>query len=265
MCFCHVKNCRKDFNSKKAEVIRTRPVLLETQLIFTMVYRYISTDMKQRALCLIEKGWTSEDIVEALGVSSRSITQWEDNYEQCGRMDPPTVLRGRPRILTSAMTDDLQEMIKETPSLFLDEIGEFLALYHDQPILTTALHDNLCDLGLTYKLLHRVAAERDDVARAEWLHDILVNFTADQMVFLDKASKDKHVPLRRFGRSLSGGAAEDCVMLDRGIRYSILPALTVNGYMAVRAIEGSIDGAEFYDFVVNDVVSCTLLLSCYIS
>jgi hypothetical protein len=49
-----------------------------------MVYRYISPDTKQRALCLIEKGWTSEDIV---GVSSKSITRWEDNYEQHGRVE----------------------------------------------------------------------------------------------------------------------------------------------------------------------------------
>jgi transposase len=246
-------------------VIRTRPVPLETQLIFIMVYRYISPDMKQYALCLIEKGWTSKDIVEALGVSLKSITQWEDNHKQHGHVDPPTVLQDRPRILTSAMTDNLQEMIKETPSLFLDEISKFLTLYHNQPISTTTLHNNLCDLGLTYKHLRRVATECDDVAHAEWLHDILANFTADQMVFLDEESKDEHVPLHRFGCSLSGDAADDCVMLDRGIRYSILPALTVNGYIAVRAIEGSIDRAKFYDFVVNDVVSCALLSSHYIS
>ena len=39
------------------------------------------------------------------------------------------------------------------------------------------------------------------------------------------------------------------------MRYSILPALSLDGYMAVRVVEGSIDGAEFYDFVVNEVVS----------
>jgi len=38
------------------------------------------------------------------------------------------------------------------------------------------------------------------------------------------------------------------------------PGLTVDGYMAVRVVEGSIDGAECYDFVVNDVVSHVLLL-----
>ena len=43
------------------------------------------------------------------------------------------------------------------------------------------------------------------------------------------------------------------VSLDRGVRYSTLPALTTDSYIAVRAIEGSIDGKAF-DFVVNDLV-----------
>jgi hypothetical protein len=36
-------------------------------------------------------------------------------------------------------------------ALCLDEIGEWLglALYHDQPIPTSTLHDNLKELGLT--------------------------------------------------------------------------------------------------------------------
>jgi hypothetical protein len=29
----------------------------------------------------------------------------------------------------------------------------------------------------------------------------------------------------------------------------------VKGYIAARAVEGSIDGGEFYDFIANDVVS----------
>ena len=48
-------------------------------------------------------------------------------------------------------------------------------------------------------------------------------------------------------------------MLDQGIRYSILPALTVDSYIVVCDVEG-IDRAEFYDFVVNDVVSHVFLL-----
>jgi len=47
--------------------------------------------------------------------------------------------------------------------------------------------------------------------------------------------------------------------------------MTIDGYTAVRAVEGSIDDAEFFDFVVNDVVclcfailsyDCTVIRTC---
>lgn len=202
-----------------------------------------------------------DQITTALGVHSKSVERWEHNYETHGCVNPPTPLRGRRRMLSSDVAEELHEMFIENPSLLLDEIREWLAIYHDQPISTTALHDNLKDLGLTYKRLERIAAERDDAFRADWLHNMTSNYTADQLVFLDECSKDDRAILRRYGRAIRGQPAVENVALNRGVRYSILPALTIDGYMAVRAVEGSIDGAEFFDFVLNDVVSTWLYIS----
>jgi transposase len=214
-----------------------------------MVYQHISNDRKERALyLLLEQEWEVDRIVEALGLSVDSINRWEANYTAYGTAEKLSGLQRRPRILTSRMTEDLYQLITECPSLLLNEIGEWLAIYHDQPISTTALHDNLKDLGLTYKLLKRAAAERDDAYRAEWLQNVTANYTADQLVFLGESSKDDRTILRKYGRAPSGEDAVDIVALDHGIRYSILPALTIDGYMAIRVVEGSIDGVEFYDF-----------------
>jgi transposase len=102
--------------------------------------------------------------------------------------------RGHRRLLSSDIAEELHEMLIESPSLLLDEIGEWLAIYPDQPISTTALHDNLKDLRLTYKHLKRAAAEQDNAYRADWLHNMTSNYMADQLVFLDKSSKDDRVP-----------------------------------------------------------------------
>ena len=95
---------------------------------------------------LLEEGWDIERIAVALGVSSSST-----NYDEHGRVNPPTPIMGHPRLLDQVMTDEIHELLAENPSLLLDEIGEWLAIYHDQPISTTTLHENLRDLGLTYK------------------------------------------------------------------------------------------------------------------
>jgi len=221
---------------------------------FAMVYRPISADMKRRALQLLDEGWEMQQIADLLGISSKSIHRWQDNYETHGLVNPPSYLRGRRRILSSDVVDDLHDLMLESPELYLDEIGIWLALYHDVQISTTALHDNLRELGLTHKLMRRAAAERDHELRANWMYDFLATYTAEQMVVLDESSKDNRTLIRRYGRALCGDDPVLTVSLDRGVRYSILPALTLDGYLAVRAVEGSIDGEEFFDFVVNDLV-----------
>jgi transposase len=205
--------------------------------------------MKQRALQLIDEGWELADVADVFGVSLKSIQRWNHHYNTHGHVDPSSALRGRPRILNAQAINDLYELIQETPSLFLEEIGEWLTLFHDTPISTSALHKNLRELGLTYKLIRKAAAERDDIARAEWLLETTTLYTAEQLVVLDETSKDNRTIIRKYGQAPSGEDPFVEVPLDRGVRYSILPALTINGYIAVRVVEGSIDGAEFYDLL----------------
>jgi transposase len=113
-----------------------------------MVYRTIRPDLKQRTIyLLLEEGWEIDQITAALGVHSKSIERWEHNYENSGSVNLPTPLRGCRRLLSGDIAEGLHEMFIESPSSLLDEIGEWLAIYHDQIISTTALHDNLTDLG----------------------------------------------------------------------------------------------------------------------
>ena len=192
-----------------------------------MVYQKISDDRKERALyLLLERGWDIERITDALGVSAKSIERWNENYEVHGCVCPPKLIIGRPRLLSADMIDDIQQLLQEDPSLLLDEIGEWLALYHDQPISATALHDNLRDLSLTRKRLKRAAAERDDVYRTEWIINMTMNCTADQLVFLDESSKDDRVVLRRYGRAPSGQDAVQHVSPQSIMRSSMILLLT---------------------------------------
>jgi len=91
-------------------------------------------------------------------------------------------LPGHQYALNAAALADVTELICESPSLFLDEIGEWLALYHDQPIHTSSLHRTLQDIGITYNVMRRVAAERDDIARTNWLHEVISHYSAEQIV-----------------------------------------------------------------------------------
>jgi transposase len=219
-----------------------------------MVYRKISQDMKERALQLLQDGWDLDDIVDALGMSGRSISRWSRNLKLTGHISSPWVQRGRLRLLNAAAIDDLCGLISETPSLFLDEIGEWLALYHDIPISTTALHNTLRDMGFSYKVLKRTAAQRDEEQRSAWRDEVANNLSREQLVFLDESSKDGRTFYRTYGRGLRGSRAVEQVPFERSSRWSILPALSLDGYIGLRIVPGSVDGGAFFDFVVEDVV-----------
>ncbi|TFK64995.1 hypothetical protein BDN72DRAFT_739684, partial [Pluteus cervinus] len=37
-------------------------------------------------------------------------------------------------------------------------------------------------------------------------------------------------------------------------RYSLVAALSVDGYVGARVVSGSVDGEEFFDFIVTEVL-----------
>ncbi|KAF8840029.1 hypothetical protein BDN67DRAFT_1053927 [Paxillus ammoniavirescens] len=67
--------------------------------------------------------------------------------------------------------EDLRVLIEESPTFYLHEIVDYLAVVHEIHISTTALHNNLQALGLTYKMMQRTASQRDEQARQAWRDD----------------------------------------------------------------------------------------------
>ena len=105
------------------------------------------------------------------------------------------------------MTHDLYTLLKEAPEMYLSEIQEWVALAYEVHISRAALHQNICDAGITYKLLCRAAAERDEDFQQEWLQDVNAHFMALQMVFINKTSKDDRTVYRHYGCSITGHCA----------------------------------------------------------
>ena len=60
---------------------------------------------------------------------------------------------------------------------------------------------------------------------------------------------------RLYGYSLRNTPAQKKVVFVRGKRYTILPALTLDGVVAVDIFEGSCDRKRFVDFILDQVVS----------
>ena len=72
-----------------------------------------------------------------------------------------------------------------------------------------------------------------------------MDYNADQLIFIDESSKDERTLTRLYGYSSINTRAKKSVVFIRGKRYTILPALSLEGFIAVDIMEGSCDKERF--------------------
>jgi len=105
--------------------------------------------------------------------------------------------------------------------------------------------------------LQKAALERNELVHAHYLATISDHYTRNQLIFLDESVKDERSLSRLYGYSPRNTPAQKKVVFVREKRYTILPALTMEGFVAVDIFEGSCDKKKFVDFVLGQVVSNT--------
>ena len=77
-------------------------------------------------------------------------------------------------------------------------------------------------------------------------------------MFLDETASHERTGDRKYGWSRLGGEAGVNTLFKRSKRWSVLPAYTVDGYIAWTTHHGSINEALFNEFVRNKVLpQCT--------
>ena len=81
-----------------------------------------------------------------------------------------------------------------------------------------------------------------------------MNYTSEQLIFVDETAKDERTLTRLYGYSPINTRAKKSVVFVRGTRYTILPALSLEGFIAVDIMKGSCDKERFQTFILTQVV-----------
>src|SRR4051812_23697672 len=103
---------------------------------------------------------------------------------------------------------------------------------------------------MTYFLqLHQAAYERNKLLRNTFIAKIARDYKPEQLIFMNEASKDKRTLSREYGYSLKNTFAIKKNVFVRGVQYTILPALSLQGNIAVDIIKGSCTKEKFKEFV----------------
>lgn len=98
------------------------------------------------------------------------------------------------------------------------------------------------------KHIAKEALERDELVHATWQAEY-GDIPMESFVWLDESSVDDHTNQHHNGWAMLGCA---CVWRDtfiHGERFSVLPALTVDGIIALDIFDGSVTKDHFIQFV----------------
>lgn len=219
--------------------------------------RRSSLETKTAAMRMLERGYHVHVVADALGVARRTVYSWRRNYKHNGhfsRQRHPRLL-GRPRRLSAADVQYIVDTVHTYPDIYLDELCVKLLADRNVCSSITMIHNALARCNMTHKLLRKLAIERDEQRRADWWTRVAEHeLHAEQFVFVDESAKDERTSFRKYGRGLKGRRISKFAPFVRGVRYSILPAMSMEGYLACKIVEGSFVKDSFNDFILDEVV-----------
>jgi transposase len=153
--------------------------------------------------------------------------------------------------MRQALLDDLWMK----PSRYLDELVVFLSDEFDVLVSTSAISRELKSAGWSKKKARQEAKQRNPDLPDYYLHDIS-SYDPDHPVFVDKSGCDKRSGFRRTAWSPLGVTPVHIARFQRGQRYQILPAYTLNGVLLSRVFQGSTDSSFFEDFIEQLLTVC---------
>ena len=91
--------------------------------------------------------------------------------------------------------------------------------------------------------------ERNEQDREDYKRNILVHYRPEQLVFADESHFNRLTLRRPYAWAKRGDRASRYEFQFRGSKYSILPALSLDGILHLEVVENAVTGAAFRHFV----------------
>jgi transposase len=143
--------------------------------------------------------------------------------------------------------------LEDQPTAYLDEMQDFLYYRYNVWASIPAIYRTLKQENWSRKVVQQRAAERSVPLRNAW-KGLMPKWDASELVFLDESAANERTGDRKRGWSLKGLICPTSVPIKRSERWSILPALTIDGYLDFEIFQGSITSEIFLNFVEQKVL-----------
>lgn len=223
---------------------------------------HTTTEMRERMVFWhSELGKSDSEIALLASCSERTVRDVLRIHRDYGVVRNPFAQpRGGRRSLDTSDLNYISSLLAANPCLYLDELQDRLAMGRGIHVSIATISRAVRSLALSHKRVSKAASERNELLRATWQAEY-GDIPADYFVWLDESSVDDRTNQRTHGWAAIGRACVRRATFIRGQRYSILPALTSDGIVALDIFEGSVNKERFIRFLKEDLV-CTYLTFC---
>ena len=172
-----------------------------------MVFRAIHRDVKIAAIQLSEQQLLPlNDILLCCGFSWSTFFRILKLWQETGNVINEQVVYGRYRTLHQTNIHYLLQLICQNPDYFLDELLCMLKTNCFISVHYTTIYDKLIHSGISWKRLQRIALERNEALRADFIAR-MAQFSPEELGFINEVSKDECSVGRHYGRSKRGARA----------------------------------------------------------
>lgn len=189
------------------------------------------------------------DIAQYYRVSETFVSTVATNCASYGGpIRPALALNGRPPLITYDIECGLHDLLDKYKTVQLDEVVDFVNDEYGVSISKNTASRALRRLNMTRKRVTNVHPNQDSGLRDDHLIERM-QYSADQIVAVDESAADERTKDRKYGWSLRGLPCRVCQAGRRGQRWSILPAMTIDGYLMIDVYEGSYNATRFANFI----------------
>lgn len=198
---------------------------------------------------------TNAELATRAGCCERTVSEILRQHRLFG--DPQNLLAGRRGPRRACDAGDVQHIVsllQTNPTLYLDELSDRLFTDRGVDVSMSTISRILDRLSISHKATANEAAERDELLRATW-QAAHAEIPKEYCVWLDESGVDNLTNHRDSGWAEVGQACVRRTLFLRGVRYSVLPALTVDGIIALDIFEGSVTKARFLRFLQEQLIA----------
>ena len=208
-----------------------------------------SVDLRWRIIWLyLAQKLSSLRIATLLNVSERTVRRYVALFYRTGDIKPRLRKNGPRRLLGEFEKLVLLHLILANPGIYLFEIKDELKNIFGVSVSEATICRTLRYMGCTRQAMHHVALQQSEACRGKFMAEVSL-YDPSMLIWLDETGCDGRNTIRKHGYSPRGIPVMDCRLLVRGVRYSAIPIISMEGIHDVYITRGTIDGEQFSDFV----------------